>query len=84
MSACSLLLGLSVVLPSLIYAAAPLFVTGLLLMIAGVCFAIIEMLHALEPMELESRFVINLVEQFDEVSAELPKVAAETANGASA
>jgi len=64
---CSLALGLSILAPSLLYAAAGLFIAGLILLVAGVSFAVIEMRSALDPIELESRFVQEIVEQFDKV-----------------
>jgi hypothetical protein len=63
---CSLAVGLSVVWPLAIYAAVPLFVLGLLLLVIGVVFAMIEMKYALDPIELESRFVTEMMQQFDE------------------
>jgi hypothetical protein len=65
---CSLSLGLSTLLTNLskllTIAAATLFVAGLLLLVTGVIFAMIEMRYALDPVELESRFVRDVVEQF--------------------
>jgi hypothetical protein len=63
---CSLAVGLSAVWPGAIYAAVSLFVIGLLLLIVGVIFAMIEMRYALDPIELESRFVTEMMQQFDE------------------
>jgi hypothetical protein len=62
---CSLALGMSAFLPHLIYVAAVLFVLGLLLLIAGIGFALVEIRHALDPIELESRFVREMVDQFE-------------------
>jgi hypothetical protein len=64
---CSLTLGLSILRPELIYVAVGLFITGLILLIIGVSFAVIEMRTALDPIELESRFVQEIVEQFEKV-----------------
>jgi len=67
LAACSLAQGLSVFLPVLIYVAGILFILGLVLLITGVSFAILEMRSALDPIELESRFVQEIVEQYDRV-----------------
>ena len=65
LAACSLCVGLSTLLPGLIYPAVILFIVGLLLLILGVIFAMIEMKFALDPVELESRFVRDIGEQFE-------------------
>lgn len=57
---CSIAVGLSVAWPAALYAAVPLFIVGLLLLVVGVIFAMIELRHALDPIELESRFVAEL------------------------
>lgn len=62
---CSLTLGLSMAIPPLAKLAAVLFVAGLLMLIVGVIFAMVEMKYALDPIELESRFVRDFAEQFD-------------------
>jgi hypothetical protein len=54
---CCFLLGLSVLLPSVIYAAIPLFGVALLSLLIAICAAAIELKHAIEPVELESRFI---------------------------
>jgi hypothetical protein len=59
---------LSTFTSALIYPAVGLFIVGLLLLIAGVVFALIEMRFALDPVELESRFVRDIGEQFDRSS----------------
>lgn len=59
---CSLASGLSIVWPGAVYLAACCFVVGLLSVLAAVTFAMRELLAALEPIELESRFVADLVE----------------------
>ncbi len=64
---CSLLLGLGAVWPPLNYAAAGLFVIGLVLLIAGVGFALAELRRALDPIELESRFVRDVVERYEQL-----------------
>jgi hypothetical protein len=58
---------LSIFEPALISIAAVLFIGGLILLVVGVSFAIVEMRSALDPIELESRFVQEIVEQFDRV-----------------
>ncbi len=57
---CSIAVGLSVAWTVAMYAAVPLFILGLLLLVIGVIFAMIEMKRALNPVELESRFVSEL------------------------
>ena len=64
---CSLALGLSIFLPNLIYSAAALFILGLLLLVSGVIFALVEMRYALDPVDLESRFVQKMVEYIERV-----------------
>jgi len=65
---CSLALGLSIAIEPLAYVAACLFVVGLLLLVVGVIFAMIEMRDALDPIELESKFVREFAEQFDKIA----------------
>ena len=65
---CSLFLGLSTVWPAMIYAAVPLFVVGLLLVVVAMILAMRELALALDPVNLESRFVRDMEEQFDAVS----------------
>jgi hypothetical protein len=65
LAACSLCVGLSTLLPALIYPAVILFILGLLLLILGVIFAMIEMKYALDPVELESRFVRGMGDEFE-------------------
>jgi hypothetical protein len=67
LSICSLLVGLSAVVPAAMYVAVPLFVIGLLLLFTGVIIAAIELKQALDPVELESRFVTEIIEAFDKV-----------------
>lgn len=62
---CSLFVGLSTICPAAMYVAVPLFVIGLLLLFIGVIFAALELRQALDPVELESRFVQDIVEEFD-------------------
>ncbi|HEY3412439.1 MAG TPA: DUF2721 domain-containing protein [Armatimonadota bacterium] len=58
----SLCSGLSIEWPEAITVAAIMFVVGLLSVLAAVVFAMRELLAALEPIELESQFVADLVE----------------------
>ncbi len=58
---CSLMLGLSVLLPNAIYVAIPLFVLGLLSMLAATIAAALELKGALEPVELESKFITDVL-----------------------
>src|SRR3954468_5650391 len=67
LASCSLSVGLSIVWPSMIYAAVVLFVFGLGLMIVGVVLAMIELQGALDPVELESKFVRDIVDDFERV-----------------
>jgi len=57
---CSLALGLSVITRALLYLAVPLFVLGLLTLVAGVMFALAEVRHSLDPIELEGRFLADM------------------------
>jgi len=64
---CSLCLGLSSVWPAMMYVAVPLFAIGLLLLFTGVIIAALELRQALDPVELESRFVTEIMESFEKV-----------------
>lgn len=66
LAVCSLSLGLSVIARPLIYVAAGCFLGGMTTLIAGVCFALVEVNRALEPVDLESRFVREMVEKFED------------------
>jgi hypothetical protein len=57
---CSLCVGLSTIVPALLLPAAVLFIVGMLLVVLGVGFAMAELARALDPVELESRFVTEL------------------------
>ena len=57
LTACSLMLGVSVFWVQAIYAAIPFFIFGMLAMLAGVALAAFEMKAALETTEMESQFV---------------------------
>ena len=63
LAVCSLALGSSILWPPLICVAAILFIAGLLLLITGVGFALVEIRYALDPIELESRFVRDILQQ---------------------
>ncbi|MGE5611385.1 MAG: DUF2721 domain-containing protein [Bacillota bacterium] len=65
LSLCSMAVGLSIMWPSLIYVAAPLFIVGLGLLLIGVIFAMVEMKYALDPVELESQFVTEMMLTMD-------------------
>jgi hypothetical protein len=62
LSTCSLLLGLSVLWQALIVAAVVFFVVGMVVLIVGVVFAMMELRRALQPVELESRFVTEIID----------------------
>ena len=64
---CSLVVGLSTVWAPAMYIAVPLFVIGLLLLFVGVVIAAVELKQALDPVELESQFVTDIVETFEKV-----------------
>jgi hypothetical protein len=68
LSLCSLAVGLSVLWPSLMFIAVLFFVLGLLLLVAGVAYAIAEIRRALAPVELESRFVTEIVESIERLA----------------
>jgi hypothetical protein len=59
---CSLFLGLSILHDSVIYVAAAIFVVGLCCVLGAVLFAARELTAALQPIELESRFIGDLTE----------------------
>lgn len=65
LSLCSLAMGLLIVWPGCVYVAVPLFVVGLLLLVAAVVFAMVEMKHALHSIEQEGRFVTSLIEDLE-------------------
>ena len=68
LSLCALALALSVIWAGLTLIAVPFFVAGLGLLILGVAFAMMEMYRALDPIELESRFVTEMVESIDRLA----------------
>ena len=57
---CSMLTGLSLFIPGAAGPAVALFLAGMVLMLVAVCLAIAELRRALDPVELESRFVDSL------------------------
>jgi hypothetical protein len=69
LAACSLFVGVGAIWPlDVVFAlAAALFVLGLVVMILAVMFALIEISHALDPVELESRFITEMAEAFERV-----------------
>ena len=68
LSLCSLSIGLSVLWRSLMVVAVVCFIMGLMLLVVGVVFAIVEMYRALDPIELESRFVTEIVESIERLA----------------
>jgi hypothetical protein len=68
LSTCSLLLGLSVLWQGLIVAAVIFFVVGMVLLIVGVVFAMMELQRSLHPVELESRFVTEIIDSIERLT----------------
>jgi hypothetical protein len=68
LSICSLVLGLSVIWPRLIIGAVVLFIIGMTLLVIGVIFAMRELYRALQPVELESRFVAEINEALEKLA----------------
>jgi hypothetical protein len=64
MAVCSVAVGLATLLPWLAYVAAPLFVIGLTLVVVAVSVAIRELKCAMDPVELEGRFLQTLNSDF--------------------
>lgn len=60
---CCIMLGFSALTPHAFFIAVPLFMLGLLSMLAGIIAAMLELKGALQPAELESRFVSDMVQQ---------------------
>ena len=67
LSICSLVLGLSVLWPRLIVASVVFFVVGMMLLVVGVIFTILELSHALHPVELESQLISEIVDAIEKV-----------------
>ena len=60
---CCMALGLSVLVPHTVFIAIALFMCGLLTMLSGMIAAMMELKAALQPAELESRFVSDMLQQ---------------------
>jgi hypothetical protein len=60
---CCMMLGLSVLAPNAVSIAVPLFMLGLVTLLAGMIAAMLELKGALQPAELESRFVSDMLQQ---------------------
>ena len=60
---CCLMLGLSILVPPTIYIAVALFLIGLLSMFVAIIAAMLELKAALQPAELESQFVSDMLHQ---------------------
>jgi hypothetical protein len=63
LAVCSLAIGLSTVWRQLEYTAVVMFVIGLALMVSGVGCALVELQGALDPVDLEGRFVREVIDQ---------------------
>jgi hypothetical protein len=72
LAACSLAVGLAAIAPAFAYAAVPLFVLGLLLVIAAVVFALLELRIAVDPVNLEGLFVRQLSDDLNGGGGEVP------------
>jgi hypothetical protein len=59
---CCVILGLSVLLPSVVVVAVPIFMLGLLSMLVAMICAMLELRGALQPAELETRIVSEIVD----------------------
>ncbi|MBP1622320.1 MAG: hypothetical protein H6Q07_340 [Acidobacteria bacterium] len=68
LSICSLLVGISVLWPGLIIASVLLFISGMALLVVGVIIAMRELHHALQPVELESRFIAEIASAIEKIS----------------
>jgi Protein of unknown function (DUF2721) len=62
---CCMTLGLSVLFPSVVFVSVFMFVLGLLSMLFGIIAAMLELRDALEPAEIESRFVTRILHRQD-------------------
>jgi hypothetical protein len=65
LAVCSLALGLSTMWWPLAYVAVGCFIAGMTSLVAAVGFALAEVARALEPVDLESRFVRDMVEGYE-------------------
>jgi hypothetical protein len=70
LTGCSLALCASVVWPATMITAAVFFAGGLLSMVAGILFAMMELRHALDPITLEAAFVTELSRELADVKEE--------------
>jgi hypothetical protein len=77
LTACSLGVGLSALWPMFTYPAVGLFVVGLVVLVIGVVFAMMELKRALQSIELEGDFVTSLIADLE--AAGRPPTAAESA-----
>jgi hypothetical protein len=68
LSICSLVLGLSVLWSRLIIAAVIFFIVGMALLVVGVIFTMKELRHALQPVELEGRFIAEIAGAIEKLS----------------
>jgi hypothetical protein len=68
LSICSLVLGLSVLWPRLMIASVVCFIIGMTLLVVGVIFAMRELYRALQPVELESRFIAEIAGAIERLS----------------
>jgi hypothetical protein len=66
---CSMSLGLSTVWPVLVYAAVSLFILGLTLLVLGMVSALFELHSALDPVDLETKFIVDMAEEFSALGA---------------
>jgi hypothetical protein len=69
LAVCSMALGLSTLWPGLVYAAVSLFILGLALLVLGVISALFELHSALDPVDLESKFIADMAEEFSALGA---------------
>jgi hypothetical protein len=51
----------------LIVASVVFFIVGMLLLVIGVTFTMIELSHALRPVELESRFISEIADAIEKL-----------------
>jgi len=77
LSACSLTLGLATRWPGFLYPAETLFVIGLVILIVGIGFAMLELRQALQSIEQEGHFVTALISDLE--NAGRPPTPAESA-----
>ena len=70
---CALVIGLATVWRPLVQLAVPPFVTGLLTLVLGAVFALVELRLALAPIEIEAREVEELTDAIGHAKAEEPK-----------